>query len=50
MPIPGGEAKCENQNCGHPRRVHSKNGCEDFDLSTNKPCRCKKTYMDMRNQ
>ncbi len=33
-------------NCGHPRRVHSKNGCEDFDMNKQKECPCKRKYMD----
>jgi len=32
--------------CRHPRRVHSKNGCEDWDPKTG-PCKCKKKYMEL---
>jgi hypothetical protein len=40
------EEVCINPQCRHLRRVHSKNGCGDFDMEKMQECKCKAKYMD----
>lgn len=42
------EQKCTNQNCKHPRRSHSREGCMDYDFTKSPPkeCKCTVKYMD----